>query len=352
MEHKPLVSVIIVFYNMSREAPRTLFSLSVSYQQHVNPADYEVIALDCTSVLPLTNEQMHEYGTNFRLIKTDSSPSPASAINTAARQARGRYLTICIDGARLWSPGIMTETLSVLESNPDTVIATPSFHIGHETQNVAMTKGYNQETEDIILEKSGWETDGYQLFSIACPDGSSANGWFLPLHESNCLTVSKNLFEKAGGFDERFSSPGGGLANLDFFKKICEEKGEIYILAGEGTFHQFHGGVTTNIPPEQHPWEIFHREYVALTGREYSPPEYRAVFRGTIRRESAWMLQYSYDKVADRLKEMGVRLEEAQKTITRMSDRRSDIRVRYVQPVLSRVRNSPFLSLIRSLISK
>lgn len=43
LERKPNVSVVVVVYNMPREAPRTLHSLSAEYQRHIDADDYEVI---------------------------------------------------------------------------------------------------------------------------------------------------------------------------------------------------------------------------------------------------------------------------------------------------------------------
>jgi glycosyltransferase involved in cell wall biosynthesis len=292
-----LLSVIIVFHNMKREAPRTLFSLSSAYQNKVDLVDYEVIAIDCGLQPSLTEEQVKSFGQKFRLIRTSQTPSPAAAINEAARKALGQYLTICIDGARIWSPGIIAETCAALAKSPDAVVATSSFHLGHEIQNISMSKGYNQPTEDSMLENLGWETDGYKLFQVACPAGSSRNGWFLPLNESNCITLSRTLFKEIKGYDERFSSPGGGLVNIDFFARVCLLKNEIHILIGEGTFHQIHGGVSTNVPMELHPWKTFHQEYIKLVGKEYVAPKYRAVFQGVPNIESGWMLQYSYDHI-------------------------------------------------------
>ena len=42
----PGLSVIVVFRDMVREAPRTLFTLSEAYQRGVDPSAYEVIAVD------------------------------------------------------------------------------------------------------------------------------------------------------------------------------------------------------------------------------------------------------------------------------------------------------------------
>jgi hypothetical protein len=55
--HKPerhsFLSVIVIFYNMRREAARTLLSLSTQYQQNLTADDYEVIAIDNGSTEPL-----------------------------------------------------------------------------------------------------------------------------------------------------------------------------------------------------------------------------------------------------------------------------------------------------------
>ena len=66
MKQKPLISIIIVFFNMAREAPRTLFSLTPGYQKGSNPEDYEVIAVDCGSGIPLVQDQISLYGSNDR----------------------------------------------------------------------------------------------------------------------------------------------------------------------------------------------------------------------------------------------------------------------------------------------
>jgi hypothetical protein len=83
-----------------------------------------------------------------------------------------------------------------------------------------------------------------------------------------------------GGLDERFRSPGGGLVNLDFYRRACNRASELLILLGEGTFHQVHGGVATNVPPERHPWRAFHDEYLAIRGAAFAAPAREAVYMG------------------------------------------------------------------------
>ena len=41
--------------------------------------------------------------------------------------------------------------------------------------------------------------------------------------------------------------PGGGYVNLDFFERVANAPGvNLVTLLGEGSFHQVHGGTTTN----------------------------------------------------------------------------------------------------------
>ena len=60
-----MLSIIVIFHNMCREAERTLHTLSTAYQTGVSDADYEVIAIDNGSSQPLNPAWVSEFGTNF-----------------------------------------------------------------------------------------------------------------------------------------------------------------------------------------------------------------------------------------------------------------------------------------------
>lgn len=290
---KPALSVIVVFYNMHREAPRTLYTLSNAYQNNVSERDYEVIAVDNGSLIPLKSSVVESFGSNFRLLRTEGAPSPCAAINAASQQARGEIVMVSIDGARMLSPGIVSLTLNAFLSFTDPIVATIALHLGPWIQNESMMTGYNQKVEDELLETIDWRGNGYKLFTVSCLAGSSSGGFFLPLNESNCLSVKKSSLAKLGGFDEKFISPGGGLVNLDFYKRACEALDQLVVLLGEGTFHQFHGGVATNVPPDQHPWNDFHAEYVAIRGESFSPSRRVPLILGSVERHSLPFLTHS-----------------------------------------------------------
>ena len=86
-----------------------------------------------------------------------------------------------------------------------------------------------------------------------------------------------------GGWDERFVTPGGGLANLDIWSRVCADAdGELIMLLGEATFHQFHGGIATNNPDQSQIQALFHDEYLRLRGHSYVRPTRQALYFGSL----------------------------------------------------------------------
>ena len=59
------VSIVAVFFNMQREAERTLYTLSRAYQQLDEECRYEVIAVDHGSTAPLSAEMVRSFGPEF-----------------------------------------------------------------------------------------------------------------------------------------------------------------------------------------------------------------------------------------------------------------------------------------------
>src|SRR5262249_38272429 len=103
-----MLSVIANFFNMRRQAPNTLFSLSRAYQQNIRGLDYHVPAIDNGSPEPLSESDVRSYGPEFSYsFFPTQSPSPVYALNAACRNAPGEDLLILIDGAHILSPGIL-----------------------------------------------------------------------------------------------------------------------------------------------------------------------------------------------------------------------------------------------------
>jgi cephalosporin hydroxylase len=276
---KVALSVVVVFYEMQREAARTLHSLSRAYQRDIDDLTYEVIVVDNGSSPDerLTDEYVRSFGPEFRLLDMGAaaSPSPTPALNAGIKTARGESLALMIDGAHVLTPGVLHHGMLALRSYAPAVVATQQWYIGPGQQGDAQQAGYDQQVEDKLFERIQWPTDGYRLFEISHFIGE--RDWFDGIVESNCVFVPRSLIEQVGGFDDSFSMAGGGYANLDLFERLGLGPGVTPAsILGEGTFHQFHGGTTTNVADEaerrtkvasygQHFHELRGRGLVGLT---------------------------------------------------------------------------------------
>ena len=283
--HRPRLSVVVVAHNMTRELKRTIHSLSPKYQRDVKAQDYEVIVVDNGSNQPPDrSDWIQRPGWSVRLLcRPAGFVSPCRAVNEGVAQARAGHVCVMVDGARMVSPGLISGLLAILRADPDALAITLGFHLGLEPQNISIAHGYNQKVEDRMLRKIRWRNNGYQLFSVSSLALSSAGGWFAPITESNCFALKRKSFQELGGFDERFQSPGGGLVNLDFFRTaIASPLLRPWMLLGEGSFHQIHGGVATNVRMEQHPGVQFALEYEKIRGEAYAAPHYEPSYYGSL----------------------------------------------------------------------
>ena len=197
---KPQVSVIVVVYNIPREAPRTLYSLSAEYQRDISADDYEVIVVDNGSNPPFDAAVLEGLAGNFRLIRLDPAPpSPAHAINVGLAAARGDVIGVLIDGARMVTPGLLHFARAGVRMYPSAVVSGLGWYLGLDQQRWALECHYDQAREDALLASIGWPADGYRLFEIAALDESSVDGWFGTL-----LEFERPVSQPAElGFDER-----------------------------------------------------------------------------------------------------------------------------------------------------
>jgi glycosyltransferase involved in cell wall biosynthesis len=276
---EPDLSVVVVVYNIPRQAARTLFSLSSAYQRHIDPDDYEIIIVDNGSNPPFDPSILEGLSGNFRLIRIeDALPSPAQAVNRGIAEARGEIIGVMIDGARIVTPGLLHFALHGARLYGRPIVGALGWYLGGDYQRWAVGAGYNSAREDALLASIDWPSDGYRLFEIGTLDESSVDGWLLPISEYNALFMPRLMWTELGGMEERFDAAGGGLVNLDLFRRAVESPdAELVILLGEGTFHQVHGGVSTNSPTEQMQELLaaWTQQYQAIRGCPYDYPKVR-----------------------------------------------------------------------------
>lgn len=283
-QRRPVLSFIVITYRMQREALRTLASLARDYQQGTAGIDYEVVVVDNASPQPLDLSALGDIGVPLVLVRREQAGvSPADAINIGVERSSGEHVAIMIDGARMLSPGVVRSTVEALRLAAQPVVAVLGLHLGPGHQQQTVEQGYSKAVEDQLLESIDWQANGYRLFEIAAWGGSCKQGWLGLAAESNCICVSRRFYRQLRGYDERFAMSGGGLVNLDFYRRAVEHPDSTLIyLAGEGCFHQLHGGVTTGQRQQGHSFEELEEEYRRIRGQGFQWPQRQPLLYGRL----------------------------------------------------------------------
>jgi glycosyltransferase involved in cell wall biosynthesis len=244
----PKISVIVIGYRMSRQLENTLFSLSANYQQGVLADDYEVIVMENSSVDNLSPEAVAALPQNFRyFLREETAATPVYAVNEAFSLCRASFICLMIDGARMASPGVIRAGLMASLISENAILAVPGYHLGHDEQHL-VAAGRDQGREEAeLLASVDWRADGYELFRVSTFSGANRHGYLQPIMECNCLFASAKNYAAIGHANTEFTLPGGGSINLHMYRSLCMLPGsELFVTPGEGSFHQYHGGVTTS----------------------------------------------------------------------------------------------------------
>lgn len=282
------LSIVVVFYNMKREAARTLHSMTRAYQQDIEDLDYEVIAVENGSApdQKLGEEFVTSFGPEFRYLDLGehAHPSPVFALNEGVARAGGDAVALMIDGAHILTPGVLRNGVNGINLYAPAVVSTQQWYVGPGQQPDTMIDGYDQEAEDRLFLRADWPAQGYRLFDIGHFIGG--RDWFDGVWESNCLFVPRTLLEQVGAFDESFAMPGGGFANLELYERLAgaPEVTEVTIL-GEGSFHQVHGGTTTNLPDATERRDrigAYAQHYADIRGKGFRGPNKRIHYVGSM----------------------------------------------------------------------
>jgi cephalosporin hydroxylase len=272
------LTVVVVFYDMKREAARTLRSLSRAYQERLDGVSYEVLAIENGSAETdkLGADFVHSFGPEFRYIDMGDGarPSPVTALNRGVAEGRGNAFALMIDGAHVLTPGVLHYGLTGLKAYAPAIVCTQQWYVGPGQQGDAMDNGYDQAYEDRLFKLVNWPHSGYRLFEIG--HFISDRDWLDGLWESNCLFASRAQLRQVGAFDEAFDVAGGGYANLELYERLAASPDiTLVTILGEGSFHQSHGGTTTNQPdPAERRSRVFGygQDYARHRGRPFSGP--------------------------------------------------------------------------------
>ncbi|WP_075223240.1 glycosyltransferase [Acuticoccus yangtzensis] len=280
------ISVVVIGYRMRRELPRTILSLSPDYQR-IDADAYDIALSEMPSDAMLTEADIAAFPANLTYTAEPENLPLSVAVNRAVRRTTGDHVLLCVDGARILSPGILQRCRQAIRIHPRGVVAVHGMHLGARPQQDAVPDGtHDAAIEDALLASIAFPKRPYQLFSIACWAGSSRGGWFAPMAESCALMVAREHFEELGGFDEKVTLPGGGLANSDFYSRAVATGGPLFVPLGEATFHQHHGGTTTSARVKG-AWGALKTSFAQETGRPFAlAPDKPPYFLGNLPRQT------------------------------------------------------------------
>lgn len=288
---RPRLSIVVVAFDMARELPRTLQSLLPPYQTGLDLSNVQVIIADNGSTHPIQRAD-YPADADITVIRVDDGGvSPCRAVNRAAALATADHIAIMVDGARMASPGLLTLALQAARLDPRAFVATLGLHLGPKVQQISTTEGYDRDVEDGLLQSIAWPADGHRLFEISALGESYAHGVRVAPPETTFFVMDRRRFLDLGGFDERFVSLGGGLANFDVFHRaLADPDVPLVMLVGEATFHQLHFGATTQAggvrrvytPEGQSLGDHYAAEYQAVTGRWWTRSERQPLLFGAI----------------------------------------------------------------------
>lgn len=194
------------------------------------------------------------------------------------------------------TPRVVEYALAVSRMSPDALVAVPAFNLGPHLHHQHLEHDYNETLEKQLLEDCRWQSNGYRLFDISNLGEANPRGLFQPFMENNCYFTSRTNFAAIGYADERFQYPGGGSLNLHMFRSIgmLPQCDPYCVMAGEGTFHQFHGGVTTaQIAGRELLLSAFREQLESIWGGRFPALEREPFLIGAVTSHAQQLLHYS-----------------------------------------------------------
>lgn len=218
----PKLSVIIVAYNSENFIERCITSLR---DHEIGPKQssedwMEIIILDNASQ-DGTVKMLKKFLPEIKLIESSENLGFSKGNNKAVKEAKGEYLFFLNPDTELERP-VLKELIDFYENTPETGIVGPKLEMGSGKTQPSVRKlptVIGAFKEYVLGIKNSYEQ--YVPFGNDPVEVESVYG--------AAMLIKKELFEKAGGFDEKFFLY---YEDADLCKKVRELGKKIYYYPG------------------------------------------------------------------------------------------------------------------------
>jgi len=219
-------SILMPYYERLIQLRWTLSSLLYHYKDR---ADYEVIIVQDTKNSDDVANVIDAFSIDILMIRMsgDDTYNPACLFNSAARVARGKFLILTSPECLHW-----TNVLSVFDEE---------LHKKNDAYVVAACESATNCSRNV---------------SAMCDFEYDHHMWYQHSEHRNfcyhfCSVLSRKLFNKLSGFDERYAN-GVGYEDDDFIKRVREAGISIVTRYDAWTIHQEHKRTHQLIPRRQY----------------------------------------------------------------------------------------------------
>lgn len=251
----PKISIVSVVYNNPIHTKKTIDS--ILYRSKY--PNFELIVVDNNSNYE-TKKVLSKYKRNekVRIISNEKNFGFAKGNNIGMKSARGKYIVL-INNDVIVTPGWLSRLLFHIRENNVGLVGPVTNNIGNEAKiNIAYDQDNVEDLENQACNYtySHWN-DIIELENVA----------------AFCWMMSRDIYIRIGGFDERF---GKGLFEDDDYCMQVKKEGYKVICADDVFIHHF-GGATTkwDTPEYRKLLEVNKKKFEEKWSVRWKPHKYR-----------------------------------------------------------------------------
>ena len=225
VQGNPKVSVIIPNQDHISDLDQCLRSID----RKTTYSNYEVLVVENNSKLEQTFDyykKMQEDYKNVRLLNWKKEFNYSAINNFAVHQAKGEYLIFLNNDTEILTEDWIEEMLSICQQKEVGAVGSKLYYPDGTIQHAGVILGLGTIAGHIFVKEPG-EISGYM--------GRACTMQNLSAVTAACMMVSREIFEKVGGFEETLQV---ALNDVDLCMKI-QEAGEMVIFNPEAELYHY-----------------------------------------------------------------------------------------------------------------